>query len=47
MKHQKPTPLREGTVQRGGVNPPPLPPPARIQPPAMGPKQPLRKSPSG
>jgi hypothetical protein len=46
MKDEKRTPLREGTVQKGGVNPPPPRPPARIQPPAMGPKQPPRKSPS-
>lgn len=43
MDQKKSVPLREGPVQKGGVNPPPTPPPARIQPPAMGPKQPPRK----
>lgn len=46
MKDKEPRQLREGPVQRGGINPPPTRPPARIKPAAMGPKQPPRKSPS-
>jgi len=44
MKDKKPRQLREGPVQRGGINPPPTRPPSRIQPAAMGPKQPPRKT---